>query len=118
MSVGELLRWQWAGYAQYHQSRPNLVIHIVAVPLFLVGTVALITAAVELSLVALTVAIGCMVVAVALQGRGHRLERVPPEPFSGPLNFIARLFLEQWVTFPRFVLSGGWSAALREGRGP
>src|SRR2546429_6965917 len=109
MSIGELLQWQWTGYPRYHQSRTNLLIHIVAVPMFLVGTVALVMAAVQLSLVALAIAIGCIVVAVALQGRGHRLERVPPEPFSGPLNFIARLFLEQLVTFPRFVLSGGWS---------
>jgi hypothetical protein len=118
MSIGDLLQWQWAGYPRYHQSRANLLIHIVTVPLFLVGTIALVIAAVELSLVVLAIAIGCLVVAIALQGSGHRLERVPPEPFSGPLNFIARLFLEQWVTFPRFVLSGGWSAALREGREP
>ena len=118
MSIGDLLQWQWAGYPRYHQSRANLLIHIVAVPLFLVGTVALIIAAVQLSLVALATAIGCIVVALALQGRGHRLERVSPEPFSGPVNFIARLFLEQWVTFPRFVLSGGWRAALRESREP
>ena len=118
MSVGELLRWQWQGYPQYHQSRANLLIHIVAVPLFLVGTIGLVFAVVQLSLFALAVAIGCIVVAVALQGRGHRLEAVPPEPFSGPFNFVARLFLEQWVTFPRFVLSGGWNAALRERREP
>lgn len=113
MSMGELLRWQWQGYSRYHRSRPNLLIHMVAVPLFLGGTIALLLAVAELSLIAFTVAFGCIVVAIALQGRGHRLEAVPPEPFSGPFNFVARLFLEQWVTFPRFVLSGGWSAALR-----
>jgi hypothetical protein len=112
------LRWQWQGYPRYHQSRANLLIHIVAVPLFLVGTIALVLAVVQLSLFTLAVAIGCIVVAVALQGRGHRLEAVPPEPFSGPANFAARLLLEQWVTFPRFVLSGGWNAALREHREP
>ena len=120
MGIGQLLRWQWEGYPKYHQSRANLLIHIVAVPLFLLGTVALVVAVVQFSLVLLAVAIGCIVVAVALQGRGHRLERVPPEPFSGPLNFVSRLFLEQWVTFPRFVISGGWAAALRKvlsGRG-
>ena len=58
----------------------------------------------------LAVAIGCIVAAVA----GHRLEPVPPEPFSGPLNFVSRLFLEQWVTFPRFVITGGWGTALRK----
>jgi uncharacterized membrane protein YGL010W len=71
------------GYPKYHQSRANLLIYIVAVPLFLLGTVTLVVAAVELSFVLLALAIGCIVVAVALQGRGHRLEAVPPEPFSG-----------------------------------
>jgi hypothetical protein len=116
MGINELLRWQWEGYAKYHQSRTNLLIHIVAVPIFLFGTVALVTAVLQLSIVLFLLALGCIVVAVALQGRGHRREPVPPEPFSGPLNFVSRLFLEQWVTFPRFVISGGWGAALRKGR--
>ena len=95
MSIGQLLRWQWEGYPRYHQSRANLLIHIVAVPLFLLGTIALVAAVLQLSLVLLAVAIGCIVGAIVLQGRGHRLEPVPPEPFSGPLNFVSRLFLEQ-----------------------
>ena len=118
VSISELLRWQWEGYPKYHQSRPNLLIHIVAVPLFLFGTIALVGAIARLSLLLFAVAVGCILVAVALQGRGHRLEPVPPEPFSGPLNFVSRLFFEQWVTFPRFVLSGGWLAALRKAREP
>ena len=118
MSIGELLRWQWEGYPRYHQSRINLLIHIVAVPLFLLGTIGLIAGVVQLSSAILAIAVGCIVVAVALQGRGHRLEPIPPEPFSGPLNFVSRLFFEQWVTFPRFVLSGGWGAALRGVRQP
>jgi hypothetical protein len=118
MRLGELLRWQWEGYPKYHQCRANLLIHIVAVPLFLVGTVTLVASALQTSGLLLALAIGCIVVAVALQGRGHRLEPVPPEPFSGPLNFVSRLFLEQWVTFPLFVLSGGWGAALRKIREP
>ena len=118
MSVSQLLQWQWDGYPKYHQSRANLLIHIFAVPLFLVGTIGLVTAVAQLSLLLFGVSIGCMIVAVALQGRGHRLEPVPTEPFSGPLNFVSRLVLEQWITFPRFVLSGGWSAALRKAREP
>jgi hypothetical protein len=114
MSIGELLRWQWEGYPRYHQSHANLLIHIVAVPVFLIGTIALVVAAVQGSIAVFAVSIGCILVAVAAQGRGHRIEPVPPEPFSGPLNFVARLFFEQWVTFPRFVLSGGWSRALRK----
>ena len=118
MSIAQFLRWQWDGYPKYHQARSNLLIHIVAVPLFLVGTIALAGAIAELSLSLLTLAVGCMFVAVALQGRGHRLEPVQPEPFSGPVNFVSRLFFEQWVTFPRFVLSGGWLAALRKAPEP
>jgi hypothetical protein len=49
-----------------------------------------------------------MVVAVGLQGRGHRREQKQPEPFIGPLDFVSRLLVEQLVTFPRFVLSGRW----------
>jgi len=118
MRPGELLRWQWEGYPKYHQSRGNLLIHIAAVPLFLFGTVTLVASALQTSGLLLALAVGCIVVAVALQGRGHRLEPVPPQPFSGPVNFVSRLFLEQWVTFPRFVLSGGWGAALRKLREP
>jgi len=118
MGIVQLLRWQWEGYPKYHQSRPNLLIHIVAVPLFLVGTVILVAAVAELSLFLLLLAAACIVAAVSLQGRGHHHEPVPPARFSGPLNFVSRLFLEQWVTFPRFVLSGGWLAALRRAREP
>jgi hypothetical protein len=118
MNIAQLLRWQWDGYPKYHQSRPNLLIHIVAVPLFLVGTIGLAGAIANLSVLLLAVAVGCILMAVALQGRGHRLEPVPPEPFSGPLNFVSRLFFEQWITFPRFVLSGGWLAALRKAQEP
>ncbi len=59
-----------------------------------------------------------MVTSIALQGVGHRHEPVPPEPFRGPLDAVARILCEQWVTFPRFVLSGGWFRAWRrEGAG-
>jgi len=118
MNTRELLQWQWEGYSKYHQSRTNLFIHIVAVPLFLIGTIALVASLFQLSLMLLAIAVGGIAVAVALQGRGHRLEALPPEPFSGPLNFASRLFFEQWVTFPRFVISGAWGTALRKVREP
>ena len=49
---------------------------------------------------------------MALQGRGHRGEAVPGAVFE-PRNALSRIFLEQWITFPRFVLTGGWWRALR-----
>ena len=118
MRIGELLRWQWEGYPRYHQARRNLLVHGVAVPLFQLGTLGLVGALIQFSPELLGVATACIMVSVALQGRGHRLEPIPPEPFTGPLNFVVRLLLEQWITFPRFVLSGGWIAALRHTRIP
>lgn len=116
MSLTELLRWQWEGYPRYHCTRFNLLLHIVVVPLFLAGNMALVLALFQRSwAVALGGAVA-MVVSVGLQGRGHGREPTPPQPFTGPRNALSRIFLEQWVMFPRFVLSGGWLRALRRVR--
>lgn len=118
MSSSSLLHRQWEGYARYHQARTNLLLHIVFVPLFVAANIGLVAALVErrwaLALAAAALTGG----ALAVQGRGHRAEPVPPEPFTSPLNAISRIFLEQWVTFPRFVLSGGWTRVVRHGRRP
>jgi len=37
MTFKELLDWQWDGYNHFHLSQVNLLIHIVAVPLFIVS---------------------------------------------------------------------------------
>ena len=118
MSMPQLLRWQWEGYSRYHQSRFNLLLHIVLVPLFLVSNVALLVAFFQRSWLVGIGARVLMVFSIALQGRGHRKEPVPPEPFTSPSNAVSRIFLEQWVTFPRFVLSGGWLRALRQRSAP
>ena len=118
MMIAQLLAWQWRDYPRYHQHPTNLLLHIVAVPLFLLASVLLVVAAVRLSPGLLLAAFVGIVVSIVIQGRGHRLEAVPPEPFTGPTNAIGRLLCEQWVTFPRFVLSGGWSRNLaRAARG-
>jgi len=113
MTIGELLRWQRDGYSRYHCSRGNLLIHVAAVPVFLLGSGGLLASAVLFSWKLGVLSLVGMVASMAAQGRGHRLEAVPPEPFTGAANALARIVLEQWVTFPRFVLSGGWSRAFR-----
>jgi hypothetical protein len=55
-----------------------------------------------------------MFASLALQGRGHRGETVPPVPFSSAGNALARILLEQWISFPRFVLTGAWWRSLRQ----
>lgn len=113
MNTSSLLRAQWEGYARHHQSRPNLLLHIVFVPLFLVGNVAFLVALIERRWLLALVAAALTGLALAAQGRGHREELVPPEPFTSPFNALSRILLEQWVTFPRFLLSGAWMRALR-----
>src|SRR5260221_217932 len=110
---GGLLRWQWSIYPDGHHDRRNLVLHAATNPLFLAGTCAL--AASPLAGVAFAIAGPiAMIAALAAQGRGHKLEKTAPVPFRGPGDLIARFFVEQWITFPRFVLSGGFAAAWRE----
>lgn len=94
----------------------NLLVHIVVVPLFLIGNVGLVVAILQRSWFLGAACLVAMVVSVALQGRGHRTESVPPEPFTGAGNSVSRILLEQWITFPRYVASGGWLRALRNGR--
>ena len=84
------------------------------VPLFLLSTLAFLRAILQHTWLAALLALGGMLLSIALQGRGHRHEPVPPEPFASPGDAISRIFLEQWITFPRFVLSGGWLRALRD----
>jgi phage terminase small subunit len=103
-----LLQWQWSDYAAKHRNRTNLLLHILAVPLFQFGTLALLYAVIQLSLVSVIVSAGAIVISLALQGRGHKLESEEPAPFEGRGDFPSRFLAEQWITFPRFVLSGGW----------
>lgn len=117
MNIAELLRWQWNGYEKYHRARANLLLHIVVVPMFLLANIALLLSPFVGSWVLALVSLALMVVSVALQGRGHGMENIPSVPFTGPVNAITRLLLEQWITFPRFVLTGGWWHALRQGAG-
>jgi phage terminase small subunit len=112
MNVSQLLEWQWRGYGRYHQDRTNLLLHIIAVPVFMLASGLMVVGALRLSLPLLTAGVVGLVLSVVIQGRGHRMEMVPPEPFAGTANFVGRLLAEQWVTFPRFVLSGAWWANL------
>lgn len=113
VQASSLLRWQWDGYPTYHQSRLNLGLHIVAVPAFLAGNVLMVLALLEGAWLAALGWLLLSTLAFALQGVGHKREPNASIPFSSPANAAARILLEQWVTFPRFVLSGGWWRALR-----
>ena len=98
----------WSDYERVHADRRNLLIHLLAVPLFVIAfPVALISIARGewfLAAVSVLAAIGSTV----LQGLGHAKEANEPKPFSGPLNFLQRWLSEQYFKFPLFVITGRW----------
>ena len=107
----QLLSWQLSLYPDNHHDRTNLALHILTVPLFWAGTVGLGLAWLQPWL--LLAGPAAMATAMALQGRGHKRESVAPVPFEGAGDVVSRIFVEQWVTFPRFVWSGGFGRAWR-----
>ncbi|MEZ9229544.1 terminase [Vibrio amylolyticus] len=103
MKCNELLNWQWQGYHQYHCSKVNLAIHLVAVPMFICASVSLIFGLFLMNLPISLGAIGALLLSIILQAIGHRKERLPPEKFTGVSNFVLRLCFEQFITFPKFI---------------
>ena len=100
-------------YDPYHTNPTNLVIHIVAVPFFVLGTLAALWSLLTGRWLA---ALGYAVLpalSLAVQGLGHKLEARPPEPFSSSGNFLARVLCEQFLRFWIFVFSGRWLRAVR-----
>jgi len=106
MTFAEFLAWQWSDYPVKHRSRVNLAIHIVAVPLFMLGCAAVAVGILRVVPFRIVSGFVAMIVSVLLEGIGHRFESERPAPFASFGDFVKRFFVEQWVTFPRFVLSG------------
>ena len=100
--------WQWRQYPQNHQHPTNLALHMIAVPLFIIGFLLVVSGVFSLSLASLAVGVVGILAGLALQRHGHNLEAQASEPFSDRKDAVQRLVVEQFVTFPRFVLSGGW----------
>lgn len=104
----DLFTWQWSIYPGAHRDRVNLVIHLVTMPLFWLGAIALIAAIAGAGLDYLVAAAVLLLIPVAAQNFGHKREGTRPAPFLGFGDFLTRFTAEQLVTLPRFVASGGW----------
>jgi hypothetical protein len=100
-------------YSSKHRNRQNLLIHLVAVPSFVLGLGGLALAVSFQEWLLLVPGLVLPLVSLALQGRGHRLEASPPAPFRSPWDFVFRILREQFVLFPLFVLRGRWAQAWR-----
>ena len=108
---------QLSDYPRVHTTRTNLLIHAVAVPMFDLGVVGAVAALAMRSWLGAAGGAAVAVAAFAAEARGHALEPEAPIPFAGTRNALSRIFAEQFITFPRFVLSGGWSRAYRTASG-
>jgi uncharacterized membrane protein YGL010W len=102
-----------AAYRAVHADRRNLLIHVATQPLFVAGLLTSCSAPFGGHLGFGAIGVAAMLVAIACQGRGHRMEQRAPAPFRSGLDFVRRLLVEQLYTFPKFVLSGGLARALR-----
>ncbi len=111
----DLLAWQWANYTNNHRDRQNLLIHAATVPVFHAGTLAVLTAPLTGATSALVGLVMCAF-AMHAQSRGHGREGEKPIPFEGPVDVLTRIVAEQWVTFPRYLLSGEFSRAWNAAR--
>lgn len=103
----------WDTYRKHHQHPTNLLLHLLAVPLFILSSLVLLIGLLQLSFVAQTTGAIGLVAAVALQRHGHLYEAQQDDPADDSQEGLKQLLLEQFITFPRFVFSGEWWRAWR-----
>jgi hypothetical protein len=101
--------WQWRAYPGNHQHPTNLVLHLIAVPLFIVAFLLIVSGVFSLSLASVAIGVIGILAALGLQRHGHSLEAQASEPFSDRKDAVTRLLVEQFLTFPRFfsAVAGG-----------
>ena len=112
MPFSKLVAWAWRETPPVHKNAGNLVIHLFAVPLFVFGHMLVLSAAWLVWWLALA-GVLCVVTSIAVQGFGHSLERQQVHPFTGPRDFLRRLYAEQFFNFWRFLFSGRWYLSLQ-----
>ena len=105
-----LLQWQWELYPEGHKRRLTLAVHLVSAPLFVSGAL-MIAASPLVGWYYAVAGAAFMIATLVIQGWSHKQEEAKPVPFLGPMDFVSRFFVEQFVTFPRFVFSGAFARA-------
>ncbi|HEY0393773.1 MAG TPA: Mpo1-like protein [Candidatus Elarobacter sp.] len=77
---------QFGDYPRVHADRRNLMIHVVAVPVFDVAILGAVASLAMRSWVGAVAGVAVAAAAFAAEGRGHGLEAERPIPFAGPVN--------------------------------
>ncbi len=92
-------------YQNLHQTRVNLIIHIIGSILFITSNLLLLYFVVTTDLSGSLISIGLIFLSIILQAIGHQFEPVQFEGFKGPFDFIKTFYLELVVVFPVFLFS-------------
>lgn len=113
MTFGELVAWAWRETPPVHENRTNLLIHLVAVPIFALGHVVVAIGILAWSAWLVVSGVALVVLSLVAQKQGHALERQPVHTFASGKDFLRRLYAEQFCNFWRFLFSGRWYASFR-----
>lgn len=100
-------------YQEVHKNKTNLILHLIAVPLFILGHAGLFILLYTHNLAAILISICLIITSLILQAKGHKLEHKSPEAFTSPGNFVKRIYKEQFITFPMFIFSSGFKESWR-----
>ena len=73
--------WQWRTYP-HHQDPPHRVLHRIAVPLFIVAFLLMVSGVFSRDPASIAIGIIGLIAALGLKRHGHRLEAQVDEPFS------------------------------------
>lgn len=66
--------WQWKSHPQNHQHPTNQVLNLIAVPLFIIGFLLLVSGAFNLSPLNVVIGVIGVLAALGLQRRGHSMK--------------------------------------------
>jgi hypothetical protein len=121
MKAQQIIDAQWQGYAERHRKPGHLLLKVLAVALFWVasfevlGAVLLMLMGVPLAFRMLFWAAVLIGVSLGIQAAGRSLEGVGVPAPGNAGDFVKSTLIEQFVTFPRFVVTGAWLRNLKGG---
>ena len=119
MTFPEQVDQQWSDYAERHRDKTHLMLKIVAVPLVWLAVIQAFGALLLLLLPgvsgfgALVWALVMVAIGGFLQVRGATMETVKSRPFAMNKDYALWFAADNFVNFPRFVLTGDWLKALK-----
>ena len=92
-------------YQNLHQSRLNLILHIIGSVLFISANIFLLYSLFTVDLYNLALSFAVISLSIILQAIGHQFEPEQFEGFKGPLDFVTTFYLELVIVFPVFLFS-------------